>query len=64
MTVIEEIAAERRRQVARLPYTPTPDEWSALYAMLCEFCDRQLRCPIVDAMIEMKHGGALSLIHI
>lgn len=42
------------------PYIP-PDslsDWAETYEMLCGYCAKQLQCPIVDGMIEMKDGGA------
>lgn len=44
--------------VGRQPYAPSAEEWRDLYEMLCGFCERQLRCEITEAMIEMKAGGA------
>lgn len=46
------------KPIERLPYAPPPSEWRALYEMLCGYCAHQLRCPIVDKMIEvMRRGG-------
>lgn len=44
--------------MTRQPYTSvTGEDWRVCYAMLCGHCEHQLRCPIVEAMIEMKDGG-------
>lgn len=44
--------------IERAPYAPTSAEWGACYEMLCGHCDHQLKCPIVEGMIEMKDGSA------
>lgn len=43
--------------VAREPYHPTAEDWTANYYMLCGHCTKQLHCPITEAMIELKAGG-------
>lgn len=40
-----------------IPYKPVRSEWSDIYEMLCNHCDLQLRCDVVEGMIEMKDGG-------
>ena len=42
----------------RSPYRPDQHEWSEIYAMLCGYCANQLKCDLLDKMIEMKDGGA------
>jgi hypothetical protein len=44
-------------EAARDPYRPPSSEWSSTYQMLCGFCSNQLKCEIVERMIEMKEGG-------
>lgn len=41
-------------------YTPSGDleDWQDIYGILCEYCANQINCGVVDAMIEMKDGGA------
>lgn len=40
-----------------VPYKPSKKEWGEIYEMLCNHCDMQLRCEVVEGMIEMKDGG-------
>lgn len=42
----------------RQPFSPAPGDWRECYEMLCEHCALHLRCPILEAMIEMKDGAA------
>jgi hypothetical protein len=42
--------------IVREPYRPTSTDWRATYEMLCGFCERQLRCSIVEAMIGYARG--------
>lgn len=43
---------------ARQPYRPTKAEWEGCYAMLCRWCAHNTACDVIEAMIEMKDGGA------
>ncbi|WP_457151814.1 hypothetical protein [Mesorhizobium sp. P5_C1] len=42
----------------REPYQPGRSEWAECYDMLCRWCSNHTKCEIVEAMIEMKDGGA------
>lgn len=46
------------RAIERRPYIPAgQDDWEQCYAITCENCAHQLRCDIVERMIETKDGG-------
>lgn len=53
-TLVHEPPKERERK----PYHPTTEEWRECWDMLCGHCEHAVNCPIVEAMIEMQHGGA------
>lgn len=46
--------------VTRRPLDPLPtgEEWRATYEMLCGYCEHQLHCEVIEALIEVKSGGA------
>ena len=40
-----------------IPYKPNSREWPEIYGMLCDHCEQQLSCDVIEGMIEMKGGG-------
>lgn len=47
-----------QRVVERAPYSPSREDWTEIYQMLCGHCGNQLHCDVVEGMIEMKDGAA------
>ena len=44
-----------REASTRDPFLPLPDQWDAIYEMLCGHCDSQSQCGLPHAMLEFAY---------